>query len=126
MSTTLEALKDRQNLMSERLKEIIAENPYKLFNNADVINRYGLSLFEELASHHRGEPIVSTYFRDVYGYRPSGKADSMRHSRQLRKLESEGQIELFTASNGSQQVRWAVIKEVAQLAKDARSTGNVG
>ena len=113
MSPTLEALKDRQNLISERLKEIIAENPYRLFNNADVIDRYGHSLFQELASHHRGEPQASTYFRDVYGYRPSGKADSMRHSRSLRKLESEGHIKLFTASHGSQQVRWAVITETA-------------
>ena len=111
MSTTLEALKDRQNLMSERLKEIIAENPYKLFNNADVINRYGQSLFQELASHHRGEPIISTFFRDVYGHPPSGKAESMRHSRSLRKLEAAGQIELFSAAQGSQQVRWAVIRD---------------
>ena len=51
MSPTLEALKDRQNLMSDRLKEIIAENRHKLFVNSDVIYQHGYATFQELASH---------------------------------------------------------------------------
>ena len=110
--TLLVALTVRQNRMAKRLAEIIADHPQKLFDNAYVQNTYGQAFYTELASHHIGEPQVSTFFRDLYDTAPTS-ADSMRHSRNLQKLEAAGRVELLVGANGSRQVRWAVIKEVS-------------
>ena len=107
---TLIALRVRQNRMAEMLKEIIAEHPHKLFVGSEVIRVYGRAMFEELKSHHDGEPKISTLFRDTYGWAPT-KADSMFLSRRLRKLEEEGEITLIDARPGSRQVRWCVLQE---------------
>ena len=105
---TLIALRVRQNRMAEKLKEIIAEHPHRHFVGSEVIRDYGQAMFEELKSHHDGDPKISTLFRDTYGWAPT-TADSMFLGRRLRKLEAEGDIELITASPGSRQVRWAKI-----------------
>jgi len=102
MSELLTALEVRQEKVSNHFNAL----DWRMQNdNRKLIDSFGFAYYEEFASHRSGTPLVSTYFRDVHGRPPNGKAESMRHSRALRRLAKSGSIELY----GESQVRWAKI-----------------
>ena len=85
-------------------------DPFRPLSNRDLIQTYGFNYFLELDSHRAGDPMVSTDFTNLFGRPADGKAEQMRHSRGLRRLENDGVIQLYFANEKSNKVKWCRLK----------------
>jgi hypothetical protein len=116
----LERINSRCNSIADLWAELSVDL-YRPPSDRSIIHDFGFALYEEFASHRDGDPQISSYYRDIWGRAPLGRAESMRRSRGLRWLEKAGLVELFASScgTGSKQVRWIMV--LPNSAKTVRS-----